>query len=31
MRCDLQAAGTIELYFYGELPQGERAWPCRRT
>jgi Putative zinc-finger len=25
MRCDLQAAGTIELYFYGELPQGERA------
>ena len=25
MRCDLQGAGTIELYFYGELPQGERA------
>jgi hypothetical protein len=25
MRCDLQAAGTIELYFYGELPQGERV------
>ena len=25
MRCDLQAAGTIELYFYGELPHGERA------
>jgi hypothetical protein len=25
MRCDLQAAGTIELYFYGELPPGERA------
>ena len=25
MRCDLQAFGTIELYFYGELPQGERA------
>ena len=25
MTCDLQAAGTIELYFYGELPQGERA------
>ena len=25
MRCDRQAAGTIELYFYGELPQGERA------
>ena len=25
MRCDLQAAGTIELYFYGELPQGGRV------
>ena len=25
MRCEVQAAGTIELYFYGELPQGERA------
>jgi hypothetical protein len=25
MSCDLQAAGTIELYFYGELPQPERA------
>jgi Putative zinc-finger len=25
MRCDLQSAGTIELYFYGELPQPERA------
>jgi Putative zinc-finger len=25
MRCDLQAAGTIELYFYAELPQGERV------
>jgi hypothetical protein len=25
MRCDLQAAGTIELYFYGELPPPERA------
>jgi len=25
MTCDLQAAGTIELYFYGELPAGERA------
>jgi Putative zinc-finger len=25
MRCDLQAAGTIELYFYGELPPAERA------
>lgn len=25
MSCDLQAAGTIELYFYGELPQAERA------
>ena len=24
MRCDLQA-GTIDLYFYGELPPGERA------
>jgi hypothetical protein len=23
--CDLQAAGTIELYFYGELPQADRA------
>ena len=25
MRCDLQAAGTIELYFYGELHERERA------
>lgn len=25
MRCDRQVAGTIELYFYGELPQSERA------
>ena len=25
MSCDLQAAGTIELYFYGELSQPERA------
>jgi len=25
MRCDVQAAGTIELYFYGELPHAERA------
>ena len=25
MSCDLQAAGTIELYFYGELPQADRA------
>ena len=25
MSCDLQAAGTIELYFYSELPQPERA------
>jgi Putative zinc-finger len=25
MRCDLQAAGTIELYFYGELQELERV------
>jgi hypothetical protein len=25
MRCDLQAAGTIELYFYGELQERERV------
>jgi Putative zinc-finger len=25
MKCDVQAAGTIELYFYGELPAGERS------
>ena len=25
MTCDIQAAGTIELYFYGELPPDERA------
>src|SRR4029453_15178828 len=25
MRCEVQAAGTIELYFYGELPFAERA------
>ena len=25
MSCDVQASGTIELYFYGELPLGERA------
>ena len=25
MSCELQAAGTIELYFYGELPPAERA------
>ena len=25
MNCHLQASGTIELYFYGELPLGERA------
>ena len=25
MTCDVQAAGTIELYFYGELPAGERS------
>lgn len=25
MTCEVQAAGTIELYFYGELPFGERA------
>ena len=25
MRCEVQAAGTIELYFYGELPQEERV------
>lgn len=25
MRCDLQAAGTIELYFYGELQERERG------
>jgi hypothetical protein len=25
MTCEMQAAGTIELYFYGELPLGERA------
>jgi hypothetical protein len=25
MSCAVQAAGTIELYFYGELPQGDRA------
>ena len=25
MSCHLQASGTIELYFYGELPLGERA------
>lgn len=25
MTCAIHAAGTIELYFYGELPAGERA------
>lgn len=25
MTCDIQAAGTIELYFYGDLPPDERA------
>ncbi len=25
MSCHLQAGGTIELYFYGELPLAERA------
>ena len=25
MSCHLQASGTIELYFYGELPPAERA------
>lgn len=25
MSCGIQAAGTIDLYFYGELPLGERA------
>ena len=25
MTCDVQSAGTIELYFYGELPHAERA------
>jgi hypothetical protein len=25
MKCHLQAAGTIELYFYGELPHDERV------
>jgi hypothetical protein len=25
MKCDVQAAGTIELYFYGELPDGDRG------
>ena len=25
MSCHLQASGTIELYFYGELPLAERA------
>jgi hypothetical protein len=25
MSCDIQAAGTIELYFYGELPLADRA------
>jgi hypothetical protein len=25
MKCDLQAAGTIELYFYGELQERERV------
>jgi hypothetical protein len=25
MTCDVQSAGTIELYFYGELPHAERV------
>lgn len=25
MTCEVQASGTIELFFYGELPPGERA------
>ena len=31
MTCDIQAAGTIELYFYGELPHGRAGRRCRRT